>query len=832
MLIHTETVQKADFTVIEGVSMTFRTIAAATLGILVSVPAWAGSMPASAGTTPAASFGQAKPVNVVILADESGSMGYFPNELTGEQQAAIDIIEAAWSPDSRVAVYGFGSAPPVRGVSASLAVTQLCPLTELNSRSDIQSLARCADEIAVRTKPGEDNTDFAAALKEAEGVLSPPDPSRVSLVFMLTDGMLDVAADSPYAPYPSTATQGYNAAQQLITGTILPSLKNAGIEVWPVGFGQADKGELSLFAGGGAQVNPDCPADTGATPRLTAVPSTVSGAAETQDIQQDLLTAFAAATCGTTGPPSWQVLGPGQSVTKDVAIDPLTTFGSIVVNKGSPQIQVTYTDPDGGQVPDSTPSSGFLHGAAYSMTGGGPQLSQEALLLDNPVPGTWQVRFYNPLKVPQTVGVSLVWQGQVTPAVAFSPQVGVSGQLMRIEVTPAMNARPIPASELARLTVSIGVQWIPDGAVVQVPATLDQATGEFTGTVRVPGGQGHATVTATVAEPGVQGTVPAEVSYDPTGGMNVALSFPRGRVSPGGSLTETATVDNVGQPATSLEFLLAGLGGGAVASITPDHPVAIGSGRTTVPVTIRFGTRTGEVAGTVQYEATGSGVPVTAAFLDVNVEPQPATPWWVWALTGIGAAALAVLLWWWLRRRRRDRRDVQHVGIGLNRPGGPAEVPLVQWPGGYTEVRWFGVSRTGATGTPQLRETTESGAGLLELRRDPSDRQLTLTVHVARSPSRPAPGPPSGPAPEPVKLPTGRWFEPPAGAGLDGCKLMLEERPRKRDEAHPPRGSVPAPAGGNASDGGKLQRRQAETIRVGKKPAGQQKDANGQQEGA
>ena len=823
--------------------MKFRTAAAVGLGILIPVFAWTSSPSASAGAPSTGPFSQATPVNVVILADESGSMAQSQNAIAGEQQASIEIIQAAWSSKSQIAVYGFGSAPPTRGASPSQAVDKLCGLTELNTAGNLDNLTRCANEIKPRSQIEGYNTDFAAALTEAESVLSAPDPlRRVSLVFILTDGTLDLGNEAATV-----------AAQQQISGTILPSLESAGIEAWPVGFGQADAGELSQFASGGAQVNPYCPADTGAAPKVAVVPPGVTGAPETQDIQQALLGAFAAASCGTISPGSWTTLPPGGSITVPVTIDPLTTLGSIVVNKGNPRVDVTYTDPDGGTVSGNTTNTqpaGFLDGAAFALTTGGAQSSQEALRLDSPVPGQWKVTFTNPSAVAQTVGVSVVWQGQVFPDVNFSPQVGDSGQPLQIQVRPAIHSAPVPASELSKLTLDLAVQWTQNGARQQVAARLDAATGEFVGTVLVPSGKGIATVTATVQERGVQGTAVAEVSYQPGGGMNVDLNIPRGiRVNPGGSLSETAIVDNVGQPPTSIEFVLGGLGEGVVASIAqPSHPVPIGSGRDQVPVTIRFGSQTrGEVLGTVQYEVTGSGALNTAAFLNVNVEPPPTTPWWVWTLIAIAAAALVGLLlfWWW--HRRRGRRDVQHVGIALIRPGGPPRVPRLRWLGGFTQVRWFGVDRTGAAQTPKLIETTESGTGLLELRRDPADRKLTLTVHPAparqetpradQSPSgRSSAGPPrsrqapSGqaePVPEPMKPPVGEGFDPPPGTGLDRCQLILEELkpPKQYDEAHPPADNSNRVPGGKGN-GRRRSRQDGKPLVVGKR-----KGTNGQQEG-
>ena len=790
--------------------MTFRTAAAVSLGAILSVLAWTGGSPASGGASPATPFSNAKPVNVVILADESGSMLHYPDEITGEQQAAIEIVQAAWSPYSQIAMYGFGSAPPTRGASPSQAVDKLCGLTELNTMDNLNTLTRCANLIAPRRQPGEDNTDFAAALTEAENVLSAPDPlHRVPLVFILTDGMLDVGANSPYAPWPSSDQAGNVAAQQKLTGIILPEMKSLGIQIWPVGFGQADQGELSKLARGGAQVNPNCPAGSGGAPQRTVVPPRLTGAAEAEQIQQQLLRAFAAASCGTINPGPWHTLPPGGHITVPVTIDPLTTLGSIIVNKGDPRVAVSYTDPDGGAVSDNTTNAqaaGVLHGAAYVLTTGGTQSRQEALRLDGPVPGQWKVTFTNPSAVAQTVGVSVVWQGQVFPDITFSPrQIGDSGHPLQIQVKPAIRSAPVPASELSRLTVGLTVQWTQGGAPQRVAAKLDQATGEFVGTVKVPSGRkGTAVVTAVVQERGVQGTAVTKVGYQPGGGMSVDLNIPPGiRVSPGGTLSETAIVDNVGQPATSIEFSLAGLGDGVDAWIArPSGAVTIGSGQVPVPVTIRFaaGTPRGQALGTVQWTVVGSDIPNSAAYLDVTVEPPP-TPWyeqwWPWTLLVGVLAGLGGLRYFRrhreqerLRReqdnqRRRDEQitmanlDVQHAGLALIRRDKPDKAPFVRWTGGYIQERWFDVRRAG--GIPVLTEATTSGTGLIQLRRDPADGTFIVAAAPTTVPepaaSHAATAPELEPAPPSVKRVErdGEPFDPPEGTGLDDCLLMLTQ---------------------------------------------------------
>jgi hypothetical protein len=596
--------------------------------------------------------------NIVILADESGSIAESPAAIQGERQAASEIVQAEWSPQSQIAIYGFGSAPP--GEPAAGAVQQYCGLTELTSSAARAGLANCAADIFPRSQGQGYNTDFAAAMKQAEETLSGSDAQdSAPIVFILTDGQLDVGQPNPYA---STAAAGDTTAQAELTGVILPQLKSLGAQVWPVGFGFAAPRELAQFAHGGAQVNPQCPARA-STPQPAIVPPGVTGLAEAEDIQQELLASFAAARCAAAELQPWRTLEPGQSIAYPVAINPLATFGSFTVNKGAPGVRVTYSDPGGHAVTDSTTSpAGHIGSADYILTTGGPQSSQESLRLSGLQPGTWQVTLTNQTTVPQAVGVSVVWQGQVQPDIAFSPQVGASGQPVRISVKPAVDSTPLPPIDLARLAVSLAVQWTPASAVQQVPTALDSATGTFTGTTIVPSGaSGNASITATIQADGVQGTAESTLPLNPGGGLSVSLDIPPGTtVLPGGSVSAQAQVNNQGQPPTDIMFSLGDLASGVDASITaPAGPVQVSPGQMSVPVTIRIApsTRLGPVLGTIRWAIAGQGTITPAdwfpaGYVDVTVE-NPAKAfwslWWFWLAPGALAAAAGSLA---LARRR------------------------------------------------------------------------------------------------------------------------------------------------------------------------------------
>jgi len=639
--------------------------------------ACAGAAATSAGElADATPFGIAQPVNVVILADESGSMQQYPNEVSGERQAATQIVQEEWSPQSQIAIYGFGSAPDKRGALPQSAIDQYCGPTELTGNAARTELTRCADEIRPRTKAQGYNTDFAAALTQAKTVLGAPQAvSRLPLVFILTDGHLDVGSNSPYSGRPSSDAAGNAAAQKLITDPstgILHELRSIGAEIWPVGFGQAEKGELSVFARGGAQN--DCPAGSGATPEAAIVPPSVTSSAETEDIQSKLIGAFAEARCAALGQSIWAQLPRGGTVQKTVTISQLATLGALVVDKGDPRVEVTYTDPKGNKISDNTPngqSAGSIDGASYVLTGGAQSLL-ETLRLDNPRPGPWQVTFTDPPGVPaQMVGLSVVWQGEVQLEFV-NQQVGDPGQHYQLTVQPAVRSAPVSASALGGFTAGFNVSW-PGGQVARVRARLD-AEGNFTAPVAVPRGQaGTARVTAMAAAPGVQGQAETDFMIAPGGALTVSLNIPRGTtVAPGHTVAATATIDTNGLAATSIVFSLGGLGDGVDATIArPVGAVPVGSGRQSVQVIIRFGphTRTGPALGTIRWAPADQGAPAPADWLavdslDVNIEPPPTPPWqhwWFWVpILAVAIAAGTVLY-------RQHQARVEIAGHGGQR---------------------------------------------------------------------------------------------------------------------------------------------------------------------
>lgn len=649
-------------------------LAGLTVSLGLALPASVTAAHAS-GASATAVNGTAQPVDVVILADESGSMLDDSNEFTGMQQAATQIIDAEWSQQSRIAIDGFGSAPPGKQVSA--AIDQYCPLTTVGVSGGRGTLIRCAAQIQARSaKKDNDNTDFAEALQQAyETLAGSRAEGHLPLIFFMSDGVLDEGSDSPYAQGVSDPSGkiGDRVAQALITAPStgrLAELRSIGAEIWPIGFGQVDAKELSLFAAGGARSG--CPAGSGANASLTLVSPSANAVQEVEDFQTALISAFADARCAVAQPPHSRLLPEGGHVSETVTISELATYASIIVDKGSPQVIVTFRDPAGRVFSDN----GKPGGPQASVVGGTligaqeygqqDQLALETLQLDNPAAGPWRVTFKDPPGVPaQQVGLSVIWQG-VLGLQFTGQQVGDPGHPYTLAVQPVVRSARVPDSELGGFTGRFQVTW-PDGQVQTVPARLDTAkgspfSGDFTASVTVPQNppNGRADVIFTGAASGVPGTTNTAFPVQLGGGLTITLQNTSGqRVAPGGTLQIPGVVDMNNQPTTKIVFVLGGLGNGVNATLTsPSGPISVDSGQPSVTLTIKFGThaRLGPATGTIRWAPVGQGNPapsdyLSAASLDVTVGyplPPLTSDWWFWLVVAAAGAVIVAALGRWL----------------------------------------------------------------------------------------------------------------------------------------------------------------------------------------
>lgn len=221
---------------------------------------------------------QAPSAQIVVLVDESGSLS--PDDVARERDAVRLIVQGEPSPESTVSVVGFASAD----APGQSAVDRVCPPTQLNTPQNRQSLADCAGLLRRRDSAEGDGTDHVAALREALNSLSVPAAAgQPKIVFLLTDGELDVSKSPAYGGN----SDDRNSAAKRQVPSLLAELSRAGVQVWPLGFGTADRAQLDGFATGAAQDR--CGA--------TAQGPTASVITDAADLSRAIGTVYSAARC-------------------------------------------------------------------------------------------------------------------------------------------------------------------------------------------------------------------------------------------------------------------------------------------------------------------------------------------------------------------------------------------------------------------------------------------------------------------------------------------------------------------------------------------------------
>ncbi|MFD5017122.1 VWA domain-containing protein, partial [Streptomyces chartreusis] len=329
--------------------------------VFVSLLAPAGQDPVPvAGSEPLFSA-----VNYAVAVDESGSIT--SEALKAEKAAAKRIALGEVSSSSRVSVFGFASAE----TDAQDAVDVICPRTALDAEGR-QKVGRCVDELRGREEGEGSGTDLPAAIRQGvDDLTDGSDASVPRVLFLLTDGKMDVADSSKYGPNPADR---FNEGERQLELAVKDAAEQ-NVQIWPLGFGPGpDKDQLDQIAAGGYQKG--CVELPSAAPRAHTV-STAEGLGST------LQKIFAAARClrHEEGPSSKR-----PPATLEIGISPLATVGSIVVDKSDPKVKITYIDSNGNKVP----SSGAYRGSRFELAGGTGTV--EALKIVDPQPGTWKVK--------------------------------------------------------------------------------------------------------------------------------------------------------------------------------------------------------------------------------------------------------------------------------------------------------------------------------------------------------------------------------------------------------------------------------------------------------
>ncbi|MEU6169491.1 vWA domain-containing protein [Streptomyces tanashiensis] len=663
------------------------------------------------------------PLDFAVVVDQSKSLA--DKDLARETEAAALLSQGEISERSQATVIGFGSSEK----PGQSPVREVCPLTVADAAGR-ERLSECVQQLnrrdEARMGPG---TDFPAAIRQAVTRLTQSrapasggakTPAVPKVVFLLTDGRLDVADSPEYGT--DRDTRQSNGARRLTEE--LARARAAGVQIWPLGFGsEIDRSALTAMAEGGYRGA--CSDIPGSVPRMRVVGTSA-------EIDKALQETFAAARCarlaqGTVGKPPADL---------NVTIPPIATDGSLTVAKHDPKVRVTYYDPAGRKVP----VRGEFDGSTFEVSGqDGPV---EALRVKDPMPGRWRVHIEAPEgHRDREVAVRAIWQGRLRSDVTLDPASPRAGEKVTVQVRMQTRRGVVITDprQLADLTASAevaGAGFSPfTFKLADDGRAPDAKAGDvrFTGTFTLPtGATGDLELVTRMAAPGITSDRrPVHARRGPDVPVVTAgLAVDRATVHPGGTVRGTLDVTNNDSTPHTLRFALQDQTPGADLTLAPT-PVTAPAGRSTrIPftVTLAAGTALGELGGRVAVVDTGDGDAVLdTAFLDVLVVAPPT--WWDrwWKAVVGGAVAFLVLAALvgirYLARRRR--RDLTGTVLELHDDGRTLYTLTVRK--GQSENGTFAFTVDEPYGgTPMLRSVRGTAAATAHVLRSTGSGELTL----------------------------------------------------------------------------------------------------------
>jgi len=581
---------------------------------------------------------------IVVLVDESLSLS---EEAVRQERDAVALLAVSeLSERSEMAILGFGSS----NGQGQQAVTRYCGFIALDAPETRQALADCGREIHRRGPSEGADTDHVAALQAAVELLGNQAGSdnRSRIILLLTDGVLDVRNSPQYGPEQDRQAE----AQRRLVEEWLPEAKSDGIQIWPIGFGEASRADLDRFARGGASGTELCGFANVPEPRAiiaTSVDAVTNAALE----------ALASAECFVSETPVSGQLPPGGTLSLTVVIPAIASKGAISVTKGDPRVRVTYVDPDGVVV-------------AEALAVSRQESPVEALRLDNPKPGTWTVILKAPPGTePALVTARALWQGFVRSAIQLEPQPARPGDRVVVKVVFRTGSELVTdGSSLGNLQItadvygedfSLPVPLADDGVDPDAQANDATLTGAFT----IPDdASGDATVTARVAGPGIveDDQRPFSFVIQTERFLSVQVTLPDlETVAPGQAVQGTITAINEGDPVTA-HLALTELPESARVRIAPAD-VELPAGQSEQQFTIAWDPTTplGQVSGVVEV-TNDNGDQLQSSVFVANVA-RPARPVdyllrvWPWLAGILALAAIAAVAW----MLQRSMRNVQFV---------------------------------------------------------------------------------------------------------------------------------------------------------------------------
>jgi hypothetical protein len=651
---------------------------------------------------------------IVLLVDESGSLSV--DGVAREKEAARTIALGAVAQDTTVSVVGFGSSDGSPGQTA--AITRCLP-TRVNSAQNRDALAHCIDDVHARTPSEGLHTDHVAALRQALSFLA-GSTATVKIVFLLTDGNLDVEDSPSYGRDLSPQARNRAAADQ-IPG-VLAELRKTGTQVWPLGFGS----EVSLDKLKAFETGTPC-APTATKPEARVIDNVAT-------LTRAIIEAYKSASCVGGGELDEGMLQAGSSLDLTVDIPAIASDSSILVYKRNAGVQVEYVDPT-----NQTVSDGQSNGSTFEFAGQGTET--ESLHIVDPVPGRWTVRLRSTSTIPpHDVGATVLFQGAVNAVLTVSPPQPAAGQ--EVEVGMQLRARRSAITDADVLSgLSFRVSMTGSLGVSEQLATLidDDRDGTFTTRLRVPAtAADNLTFTGTVTGIGIGGdtrvftTTVRKQPADLQGQLR--LTGTDSTVAPGASVAGEASIDNKSVRERTLRLQLVNVGPGTVVRVTPSTVQVPASSTVKVPFSIEFATNTLIGGNQALLQAVDDSDPhsvVAQQLIARDVAPPPTffMQWlWLWIVLALLVAAglLAILTRLWAARKQRT---VGGLRVELHCGGIPLH-ELKPLNSNATMFR-FAIHDDGFT-APQLHHADSSDASAHELRR--SGGELILTPAHGPSP--------------------------------------------------------------------------------------------------
>lgn len=693
-------------------------LSTALAGVVIAGLAGGAATTAQAAAPAATPSTDPQPVGVVVLVDESGSLQ--DSGVAAERAATETIVQADPATSSQLAVVGFAGR---NGGPGQSPVDVVCQPTTVTSGPNRDYLAGCTQSLTSRTEAQGNDTDFPSALSEALSLLDGMAGVKAKMIFMLTDGQLDVRRDPAYGPDPASRQ---NAAQAQLSSE-LATASQQGVSIWPLGFNQAVQSDLDQLAAGGAQQNPLCPDNSRPVARL---------AANTNAILASLIDAFGSARCeGHDGPHFGQAV-PGNGTNLTVTIPAVATDGSIAVDKVDPGIAVTYVDPAGHRVPTPT---GDVDGSHVELSG---QTSPvEVLRIRDPVPGTWTIGLGPPTgNSTLDVSATVLWQGVVQSSVILDPPAPRPGATATVQL--------VLATRLGSLTEPSALSGINASAMLTGegfgPITIaltPGAGGQFTGNVTIPPtGTGGFHLVGLVSGVGISNDVRPLDGVLNTGTVPVAaqVTFGTGQVAPGGRVNGSVLFQNNTSTQRDIQLRLTNVTGGLVTLSTVVGRIEPGASQVPFQLLIDRSTPLGSVRGQLSVtDATSGAVYADPVFTIPVAYPPPWYQRWWWALVLAGVLVLAVIATLFVNAARRRRAgEVKDLSARLYKDG--RQVFTLHAPDGRgAEFRFAVHDEPGQP--PSLQHATNGYARVVVRRSGPA---MVTVAAPGRDPRQVRPGAP------------------------------------------------------------------------------------------